>query len=85
MQEWFRVLAVVGAVNAAIAAYYYVRVLNAVFLRTSLVAPTPAVRLSPLLIVAIVCALVTVGFGIWPKPLLDACGWAYAAVRPMAG
>lgn len=85
MQEWFRVLAVVGAVNAAIAAYYYVRVLNAVFLRTSLVAPTPAVRLSPLLIVAIVCALVTVVFGIYPRPLLDACGWAYAAVRPMAG
>jgi len=82
MQNLFRVLAVVGAVNAAIAAYYYVRVLNAIFLRTSLVAPTPTVRFSPLLIVAIVCALMTVVFGVYSKPLLDACGWVFAAARP---
>jgi NADH-quinone oxidoreductase subunit N len=79
MQELFRILAVVGALNAAVAAYYYLRVLNAVFLRSSLAPPTPAFKRSPLLLTAIVCALVTVGFGIYPAPLQNACQWAARA------
>jgi NADH-quinone oxidoreductase subunit N len=82
MQDMFRVLAVVGALNAAIAAYYYVRVLNAMFLRSSLSAPQPPVRRSPLLVVAVVCALVTVAFGVYPEPLQEACRRAFEAVRP---
>jgi NADH-quinone oxidoreductase subunit N len=82
MQDRFRVLAVIGAVNAAIAAYYYVRVLNAMFLRSSLSAPQPPVRRRPLLVVAVVCALVTVAFGVYPEPLQEACRWAFDAVRP---
>lgn len=81
MQYLFRVLAVVGAINAAIAAYYYLRVLNAMFLRTSLAAPSPVLRLSPLMLVGLLCAMVTVFFGIYPEPLQDACRLAFEALR----
>lgn len=81
-QDHFRVLAVVGVLNAAIAAYYYLRVINAMFLRTSLSAPTPAMRLSPLLLTALICAAVTVIFGVFPAPLQDVCRRAFEAVRP---
>jgi NADH-quinone oxidoreductase subunit N len=82
MQDLFRVLAVIGAINAAIAAYYYLRVLNSIFLRSSLTPPTPANRVSPLLAVAVVCAVVTVAFGVYPEPLQEACRRAFEAVRP---
>jgi NADH-quinone oxidoreductase subunit N len=73
MQDLFRVLAVIAALNAAVAAYYYLRVLNSMFLRTAIAAPMPAMRWSPLLIVAVVCALVTIVFGIYPEPLQEFC------------
>ncbi len=82
MQDLFRVLAVVAVINAAVAAYYYLRVLNAMFLRSSLSSPMPAVKWSPLLLTAIACAIVTVVFGIYPGPLQDVCRWAFEAVRP---
>jgi len=81
MQDLFRVLAVVGALNAAVAAYYYLRVINAIFLRSSLTAPTSVVRMSPLLLAALVCAVVTVVFGVYPEPLQEACRRAFEAVR----
>jgi NADH-quinone oxidoreductase subunit N len=82
MGDLYRVLAVIGALNAAIAAYYYLRVLNAIFLRSSLAAPTPVVRYSPLILVALICALITIGFGIYPEPLQVACRRAFEALRP---
>lgn len=85
MQDLFRVLALVGVLNAATAAYYYVRVLSAMFLRSSLAGPTPAVRRSPLLAVAVICAAVTVAFGVYPAPLQAACRWAFAAVHTGGG
>jgi NADH-quinone oxidoreductase subunit N len=81
MQDLFRVLAVVGALNAAIAAYYYVRVIMAMYLRTSLAAPAPTTRAHPALVAAGICFLVTVVFGIYPKPLQEACWRAFEAVR----
>lgn len=80
MQELFRVLAVIGAVNAAIAAYYYVRVIMAMYLRTALTPPTPATRRTPALLAALVCVVVTVVFGVYPKPLQEACWRAFEAV-----
>ena len=72
MQDLFRILALVGAVNAAIAAYYYLRVITAMYLRTSLTAPTPLVKNSPLMLTAGFCAIATVAFGVYPGPLLQA-------------
>jgi NADH-quinone oxidoreductase subunit N len=81
MQDLFRVLAVVGALNAAVAAYYYVRVIMAMYLRTSLVAPTPTPRARPAIVAAVICLVVTVVFGIYPRPLQEACWRAFEAVR----
>jgi NADH-quinone oxidoreductase subunit N len=81
MQEEFRWLALIGAINAAVAAYYYVRVIMAIYLRTSLSAPTPTMRAHPAMLAAGVCALVTVVFGVYPKPLLDASWRAFDALR----
>ncbi|HVK10460.1 MAG TPA: NADH-quinone oxidoreductase subunit N [Gemmataceae bacterium] len=76
LRQVLRILAVVGAVNAAVGAYYYLRVVIALFLRSSLTPPQPAVGRSPLLLTAGVCAIVTVAFGVYPWPLLSACRWA---------
>jgi NADH-quinone oxidoreductase subunit N len=81
MQELFRVLALVGVLNAAVGAVYYVRVIMAIYLRSSLVAPTPTSRWHPAMLTAIVCAVGTVVFGVFPGPLLEACWSAFAAVQ----
>jgi NADH-quinone oxidoreductase subunit N len=82
MQEPFRILALVGAINAAIAAYYYVRVIMAIYLRNCLTPrESTTARNQPALLAASVCALVTVVFGLYPKPLLEACWRAFSAVN----
>jgi NADH-quinone oxidoreductase subunit N len=81
MQAEFRVLAVIGALNAAIAAYYYVRVIMAMYLRSSLTVPAPGSRAHPAMVAAGICLAVTVVFGVYPKPLQEACWRAFEAVR----
>jgi NADH-quinone oxidoreductase subunit N len=81
MQENFRILAVIGAINAAIAAYYYVRVIMAIYLRNCLTPRDPIVRAHPAMLAAGVCAIVTVVFGLYPKPLLEASWRAFESVR----
>ncbi|WP_020472619.1 NADH-quinone oxidoreductase subunit N [Zavarzinella formosa] len=71
MRDLFVALAVIGAVNAAIGAYYYLRVINAMFLRTSLSAPTPRRTAGPLWVTAIICAVFTVAFGVYPLPMIN--------------
>ncbi|MGL6073763.1 MAG: NADH-quinone oxidoreductase subunit N [Fimbriiglobus sp.] len=65
-----QILAVIAAVNAAIAAVYYLRVLSAMYLRTPLrTAETNPSKLA--LLVALICAVGTLGLGVYPKPLAD--------------
>lgn len=71
MGHLYQVLAVVGAVNAAIAAYYYLRVIGVIYLRASF-QPAVPVRMSPVLLTISICAAATVAFGIYPTPLLNA-------------
>lgn len=85
MQSFFRAMAVVGALNAAVAAYYYVGVVRAMYFHTALAAPPATTRCNPALLTAIACAVITVVFGVFPGPLLDACSQAFAAVRSDAG
>jgi len=80
MRDLFRVLAVIGVLNAAVGAYYYIRVIMAVFLRSSLNAPAPASTGNPVQVTAIACAAVTVLFGVHPGPMLSACARAAAEV-----
>jgi hypothetical protein len=69
--ELFRILAVIGVVNAAIAGWYYLRITAVMFLREPLqpIAP-PRVTAARAAIWA--CATITLLFGVWPQPLQTA-------------
>jgi NADH-quinone oxidoreductase subunit N len=67
----FLTLAVIGAVNAAIAAYYYLRIVAVMFLRQPL-HPLPRARAGAVRAALWVCAFVALGLGIYPTPLLQA-------------
>lgn len=75
----FRILAVIGVVNAAIGAWYYLRIVAAMYLRNPLKPPEP-VRAIPGLVTVLMCALLTVGLSIPP-----AADWLLGAVRAAAG
>jgi NADH-quinone oxidoreductase subunit N len=75
LQELFRVLALIGAINAAIASFYYLRVIMALYLRTPLQPVQPS-RSVLLLVVGIICVIMTLGFGIYPWPLIQSTRWA---------
>jgi NADH-quinone oxidoreductase subunit N len=68
-------LAVIAAVNAAIGAWYYLRIAAVMYLRDPLpsasVVPEPAgrVRPWPVLVAVWICAVLTLGVGVFPAPL----------------
>jgi NADH-quinone oxidoreductase subunit N len=66
---WFRVLALVAAVNAAVGAWYYLRLVAAMWLRTPLQALPPA-QARPGLAALLLCALITLVAGVYPYSLL---------------
>jgi len=76
MGHLYQVLALIGAVNAAIAAYYYLRVIGVMYLRGSFQSPIP-LRPTPILAAIGICAFITVFFGIYPAPLLTATRIAF--------
>ena len=65
MGNLYQIMAVVAAVNAAIGAYYYLRVIAVMYLRTPL-RPLAGSRAVPTLIASIVLAGSTLFFGIYP-------------------
>jgi NADH-quinone oxidoreductase subunit N len=74
----FRILALIAAVNAAIGGWYYLRIIAVIYLRE------PARRLSelasrPALAAAVLCAAITLFFGIYPAPLVEL---AHSAAAP---
>jgi NADH-quinone oxidoreductase subunit N len=71
MQNRYQILAVVAAVNAAVAAYYYLRVVGVMYLRTPL-RPLAGSRAVPTLLASVVLAVATLVFGIYPQPLAKA-------------
>jgi NADH-quinone oxidoreductase subunit N len=79
----FRLLAVVGVLNAAIGAWYYLRVVTVMFLRAPL-HPPERPRPSPVLAALAVCAIVTVAAGVYPKVLLAPVQWALPSTAPEA-
>lgn len=66
-----QVMAVVAAVNAAIAAYYYLRVIGVMYLRTP-IRPTASSRAVPTLLAVVALAGATLFFGIYPEPIAKA-------------
>lgn len=72
---WFRVLALIGAINAAIGAWYYLRVITVMYLRSA-VRPLPPTRAWAGLTAVVLCAGLTLVAGIYPatvlRPITDA-------------
>jgi NADH-quinone oxidoreductase subunit N len=65
----FRWLAGVGAINAAIGGWYYLRILAKMYLHTS-VKPLATPKASPALMAMWVCAALTLFLGIYPQPFV---------------
>ncbi|MCE9534514.1 MAG: NADH-quinone oxidoreductase subunit N [Planctomycetes bacterium] len=76
MGHLYQVLALIGAVNAAIAAYYYLRVISVMYLRGSFQPPIP-LRPSPILLAIFICAFITLFFGIYPAPIFNSSRIAF--------
>lgn len=73
----FRWLALIAAINSAIGAWYYLRVIAAMYLRDPL-RPPERPRAWPALAALWVCAALTLGLGLYPRPMVEA---ARAATR----
>jgi NADH-quinone oxidoreductase subunit N len=71
MRNLYQIMAVVAAVNAAIGAYYYLRVVGVMYLRTPL-RPLGSSRAIPTFIASLVLAAATLVYGIYPQPLVKA-------------
>jgi len=67
----YGLLALIAALNAAIGAWYYLRLAVAMYLREG-VEPLPAMKPAPALAAVALCAALTVGLGVWPTPVMEA-------------
>jgi NADH-quinone oxidoreductase subunit N len=79
--RWFRLLALAGALNAAIAAWYYLRLVAVMYLRDA-VRPLQPVRRWPVLGAVAICALLTLGLGVYPALLAKETAEAARPARP---
>ena len=68
LRPWFVTLAVVGALNAAVAAAYYLRIISVMYFRTPLATPKAQGGAGPWCVV-VICVVLTVGVGVMPSPL----------------
>ena len=71
MGDLYQVLAVIAAINAAVAAIYYLRVIGVMYLRSPIRPPARS-RAIPTMIAAAVLAILTLVFGFYPQPLIKA-------------
>jgi NADH-quinone oxidoreductase subunit N len=83
MENLYRVMAVFAAVNAAIGAYYYLRVVGVMFLRSP-IRPATHSRAIPTFLAAVALAGATLFFGIYPEPIAKAARKAAPAPAPTA-
>jgi NADH-quinone oxidoreductase subunit N len=70
-QPWFLVLAIVGAVNAAIAAAYYLRVVGVMYFRPPTAETEPPRGGIGALAAALACAGLVVAVGLFPGPAIE--------------
>ena len=78
--RWFVGLAIIGVVNAAIAAAYYLRIVAVMYFRSGEETEAGPVRSASALVTAF-CALLVVGLGVYPGPLVDS---SQAAAKSVA-
>lgn len=65
----FRLLAVIGVLNAAIGAYYYLRIVVVMFFRPATGAPVQARAAWPTTVAVAACASLSLLFGLYPAPI----------------
>jgi NADH-quinone oxidoreductase subunit N len=68
MRNLYQLLAVIAAINAAVGAFYYLRAIGVMYLRTPL-RPVTGSRALPTLLASVVLAGATLFFGVYPDPL----------------
>jgi NADH-quinone oxidoreductase subunit N len=66
---WFLVLAVVGVLNAAVSAAYYLRIIGAMYFRDAGPAPAPAEGGLGAKLATLACGLLVLGIGLGPRSL----------------
>jgi NADH-quinone oxidoreductase subunit N len=71
MRNLYQLMAIFAAVNAAIGAYYYLRVVGVMFFRTP-IRPAASSRAVPTFLAAVALAGATLFFGIYPEPVAKA-------------
>jgi NADH-quinone oxidoreductase subunit N len=67
VQGWFIALAVIGVLNAAISAGYYLRVVGVIFFRTPLATPRTRDEPGLSLLATALCAVLVVAIGVMPR------------------
>jgi NADH-quinone oxidoreductase subunit N len=78
---WFVALAAVGALNAAISAAYYLRIVGVMYFRPA--SSQPQARGGPgAAFATLICALAVLGIGCYPGPFMERANQASRAVRP---
>lgn len=83
IRVWFTGLAVLGVVNAAIAAAYYLRIVGVMFFRMPLgKGPIAPKRPAPLTL-AVICVLLVLAIGLIPAPWYDSASNAARDVAPI--
>ena len=82
MRNLYAVLAVVAAINAAVGAIYYLRVIGVIYLRSP-IRPASSSRPIPTFLAIVVLAAITLVFGFYPQPLVQAA--RKAAPVPLVG
>ena len=82
-RPWFIALAVIGVLNAAVAAYYYLRIVGLMYFREPLAVPRAEGGAGAYL-AALVCAAAVLVFGFYPPPLMRECLKAGAMGTPAA-
>ena len=71
MRHLYQIMAVIAAINAAVGAYYYLRVVGVMYFRTPL-RPATRSRAVPTFLAAVALAGATLFFGIYPEPIVKA-------------
>ena len=72
LQPWFIALAVIGVLNSAVAAYYYLRIVGIMYFREPLAA-AQAEGGAGACLAAVLCALAVLAVGFYPAPLMKEC------------
>lgn len=80
---WFAILALVGVINAAISAGYYLRVVAVSYFRPPRAVPPAGGGAGPWL-AAVLCAALVIGLGVVPRPLYERSNTASRQARAVS-